>query len=124
MRSAPLAFSLASLAALVTLSSAGCGKSECKPLDPPKACSCPDGAAGTQACVNEKWAACVCQPASASSQLPGVLGAGAVPGGKEIPSEFCKNNCKGVANTCKSAGIGEPGSCEKEFNDCIARCPP
>lgn len=126
MRSALLAFVLASTAsfALLTSSLAGCAKPECKPTDPPNACICAGGTAGTQACVAEKWAACACPSAGAPSHLPGVQGAGLIGGGKEVPSEFCKNNCKGVNNTCKASGIGEPGSCEKEFNDCIARCPP
>jgi hypothetical protein len=124
MRSALLAFVLASTASSA-FSLAGCAKPECRPADlASRDCTCPDGAAGAQACVAEKWAACVCQPAGAPSRLPGVQGAGLIGGGKEVPSEFCKNNCKGVNNTCKASGIGEPGSCEKEFNECIGRCPP
>lgn len=127
MRSAFFAFVLVSAASAAALSMGGCGKTECKPGDPAKACACPDGASGVQSCVADKWSACVCQPASAGaapSHLPGVQGAGLIGGGKEVPSEFCKNNCKGVNNTCKASGIGEPGSCEKEFNECIGRCPP
>jgi hypothetical protein len=118
LRSALLAILLSTVASL------GCSKAECHSADlQTKDCKCADGADGKQACVQDKWAACDCKPAGAPGQLPGVVGAGAVPGGKEVPAEFCKNNCKGVENTCKGAGIGEPGSCEREYNDCIARCP-
>ncbi len=111
-------------AALIALVSFGCNRPECHSADlQTKDCTCADGAQGTQSCVSDKWAACACKPAGAASQLPGVKGADLVPGGKEVPAEFCKNNCKGVERTCQGAGIGEPGSCEREYNDCLARCP-
>lgn len=104
---------------------AGCKSPECKPEDKPKDCPCQGAANGLSYCVEGRWSSCDCRSAQPTNSTgpTSVLGAGAVPGGKEVSGDFCRNNCKGQANSCKSAGLGEPGTCEKELTDCLARCP-
>jgi hypothetical protein len=117
---------LASVVAPFALAfAAGCKSPECKPEDKPKDCPCQGASNGLSYCVEGRWSQCDCRNAQAASSTgpTHVVGAGAVPGGKEVTSDFCRNNCKGQANTCKATGVGEPGTCEKELTDCLSKCP-